>query len=226
MFTKAANRNQTGEVGRICLLDSMVKEVWSLCLQSDLGGHRGLERTLNKFLQGFFMLSARPKLRFLNRGWGTCLVKERNMPVRMGIHKPSLTGYVGKKLYIDLVSMSDTTRGNRYLLTAENSFIWYCHAYPIPNKEVCTVAKVLVDQHLFSEFKIQHTTTLPYNPSSNPVERFHKPIIAMLRTRGEGIQDNWDPWINASLFAYNTTVSTSTGITPYYAMFGREGCYL
>ena len=44
----------------------------------------------------------------------------------------------------------------------------------------------------------------------------------MLRTRGEGIQDNWDLWINASVFAYNTTVSTSTGVTPHYMKFGRE----
>ena len=103
---------------------------------------------------------------------------------------PSLTGYVGEKLYIDLVSMSDTVRGNRYLLTAEDSFSRYCCIYAIPNKEACTVAKVLVDQHfniyglpdqlhsdngrefvnnlwkeLFSEFKIQHTTTPPYDPS-------------------------------------------------------------
>ena len=117
----------------------------------------------------------------------------------------------------------------------------------IQNKEVRTVAKVLVDQHfnvyglpdqlhwgngrefvnnlwkeLFSEFKIQHTTTPLYNPSSNAVECFHQPIIAMLRTRGEGIQDNWDLRINASVFAYNTTVSTSTVVTPHYGMFGRE----
>ena len=95
MFTKAANRNQTGEVGRICIPASMVREVWSLCHQSDLGGHRGLEGTLNKFLRGFFMLSARLKLRFLNGGCDTCIVKERSMPVRTGVHMPSLTGYVG-----------------------------------------------------------------------------------------------------------------------------------
>ena len=100
---------------------------------------------------------------------------------------------------------------------AEDSFSRYCQAYPIPNKEAHTMAKVLMDQHfniyglpdqlhsdngkefvnnlwreLFSEFKIQHTTTLPYNPSSNPVDPFHRTIIAMLRTRGDGIQDNWD----------------------------------
>ena len=138
---------------------------------------------------------------------------------------PSLTGYAREKLYIDLVSMSDTVRGNQYLLMTEDSFSRYCRAYPIPNKEARTVAKVLMDQHfniyglpnqfllnygrefvnnlwkeLFSEFKIQHTTTPPYNPSSNPVERFHRTLLAMLRTRGEGIQENWDLWIIASVF--------------------------
>ena len=102
---------------------------------------------------------------------------------------PSLTWYVGKKE--DLVSMSETMRGNRYMLKAVDSF----------NKEAHTVAKVLMDQHfnvyglldqlhsdngkefvnnlwreLFSEFKIQHTTTPPYNLSSNPVEHFHRTI--------------------------------------------------
>ena len=69
------------------------------------------------------------------------------MPVRTGEHVPSLTGYVGEKLYVDLASMSVTVRGNRYLLTVGGSFSRYCRAYPIPNKEVRTVAKVLMDQH-------------------------------------------------------------------------------
>ena len=47
MFTKAANRNRNGEVWGICLQESMVKELWSVCHQSDLGGHRGLEGMLN-----------------------------------------------------------------------------------------------------------------------------------------------------------------------------------
>ena len=121
MFTKSANQHQSGEVGRICIPNSMIREVWSLCHQSDLGGHRGLEGTLNKFLRGFFMFSARDKLRYLNNGCDVCIVKERSVPARVGVHVPSLTGYVGEKLYIDLVSMSDTVRGNRYLLTAEDS---------------------------------------------------------------------------------------------------------
>ena len=71
----------------------------------------------------------------------------------------------------------------------------------------------------YSEFMIQNTTTPPYNPSSNHAERIHRTIIAMLQTRGPGVQDKWDLWINLSVFAYNTTVSSSTGVTPHYAMF-------
>ena len=110
MFTKAANRNQTEEVGRICLPASMVKEVWSLCHQSDLGGHRGLEGMLNMFLRGFFIFSARPKLRFLNGGCDTCIIKKRSMPVRTGAHMPSLTVYLGEKLYIDLCYVRHSER--------------------------------------------------------------------------------------------------------------------
>ena len=60
---------------------------------------------------------------------------------------PLLAGNVGEKLYMDLVSMSNTTRGNRYLLTEEDSFSRYCHAFPIRNKEAHTVAKVLMDKY-------------------------------------------------------------------------------
>ena len=60
---------------------------------------------------------------------------------------PLLAGYVGEKLYVDLVSMSETIRGNQYMLTAEDSFSRYCQVYSIPNKEAHIGAKVLIDHH-------------------------------------------------------------------------------
>ena len=175
---------------------------------------------------GFFILSVRQKIRFIKDrcGCDTCLTKTWSMPVRAGEHVPSLTRYVREKMYVDLVSMSETIRINLYMLTAEDSFSRYCRAYMIPNKEAHTLAKVLMDQHfnvyglpdqlhsyigkefvnnfrreLFFEFKIQHTMTLPYKRSSNPVESFHRTLTAMLKSRGLGVQNNWDLWLNASV---------------------------
>ena len=71
---------------------------------------------------------------------GVCLSGTRE-------HVPSLTGYVGEKLYVDLVSKSETIRGNSYMLTVADSFSQYCRAYWIPNKEAHTLAKILMDQH-------------------------------------------------------------------------------
>ena len=147
MFTKAANMTRIGEVWRICLPESMVTEIWSLCHQSNLGGHRGLEGTLKTFLKGFFLLSSRQTICFLNCGCDTCLNKEWIMPARTGVHVPLLAGYVAEKLQVDLVSMLETIRENQYMLMAEDSFSQYCWAYPIPNKEAHTLAKVLMDRH-------------------------------------------------------------------------------
>ena len=55
-----------------------------------------MDGTLNKFLKGFFMLSARTKLRFLNAGCDTCIVKETffdRICRRKVIHRLSV--YVG-----------------------------------------------------------------------------------------------------------------------------------
>ena len=96
MFTKAANRNGIGEVCRLCLPESLVTKVWSLCHQSDLGGHIGLEWTLNKFLKRFFLLSAKQKIGFLKGGCNTSLTKEWRIPARTGVYLPLLAGYAGR----------------------------------------------------------------------------------------------------------------------------------
>ena len=90
-----------------------------------------------------------------------------------------------------------------------DGFSRYAAAYPLPNKEAVTKARVLLQKHiplhrlpqqihsdnelefvnnlwkeLMSELKLLHTLTPPYNPSSNAVERFHRTLVEILRTQG------------------------------------------
>ena len=64
---------------------------------------------------------------------------------------PTTVGNVRDKLFIDLVSMSETVRQNRYLLTVQDGFTRFASAYPICNKEAGTVARVLIHEY-FSVF--------------------------------------------------------------------------
>ena len=93
------------------------------------------------------MLSAQDKIRIMGEKCDQCIVKECSVKQRVGIHVPSMVGNVGEKMFIDLVSMSETVRGNCYLLTVQNGFSHFSSAYPIPNKEASTVARTLVGEH-------------------------------------------------------------------------------
>ena len=73
-------------------------------------------------------------------------------------------------------------------------------------------------KELFSEFKILHTTTPSYNPSSNNTERFHRTLGGILRCMGGEIVHEWHLSTISRVLAYNMIVHSSTEGTPFYAM--------
>ena len=141
MFQKHADRNKEGDAHRICLPRSRLQEAFELCHSNSLAGHRGINGTTTKFNRSFYMLSTGEKIQELIRNCVPCMAKIRSLPERRGEHVPSLTGYVGEKSFIDLVSFAETPRENRYILTVMDGFSRYAAAYPLPNKEAVTVAR-------------------------------------------------------------------------------------
>ena len=149
---------------------------------------------------------------------------------------------------MDLVGpLGDGNVGARYILTVEDAFTRYVTAVPIPNKETQTVARALLDRvvlvygcperihsdqgtefcsnlwkELMSQLRINKTETPAYNPQSNIVERFHRVLGAMLRTLLDREDPSWVSMVPVAVFAYNTKVHGSTGMTPFGALYGRE----
>ena len=67
------------------------------------------------------------------------------------------------------------------------------------------------------------TKTTPYHPRSDGlVERFNRTLLAMLAMFVSREHDNWDDLLPFMMLAYNTTVHTTTGFTPYRLVFGEE----
>ena len=79
---------------------------------------------------------------------GDCLAKKAKVKVRDGPHNPQRTGYPGQRVYVDLVGPLPVTHNmERYVLTVEDGFTRHGNAYPLPNKEAATVARVLIDKY-------------------------------------------------------------------------------
>ena len=140
--------------------------------------------------------------------------------------------------------------GNSYILVAGDYFTRWMEAYPIPNQEATTVAKKLVDnmfcrfstpeqihsdqgrqfeakllQELCRQLHIKKTRTTPYHPQSDGlVERFNRTLLDMLSTglADDSNHSDWESHLPKVCLAYNTSVQSTTGYTPFYLMFGRQ----
>jgi hypothetical protein len=64
---------------------------------------------------------------------------------------------------------------------------------------------------------------LPYRPQSNGIcERLNGTIKSMLGCYTQKSQKEWADLLPYIVFAYNTSIHTATGYTPYYLVHGRE----
>jgi hypothetical protein len=66
---------------------------------------------------------------------------------------------------------------------------------------------------------------LPYHPQSNGIcERFNGTLVNMLSmyVQDPKKQHLWTDFVTHVVFAYNTSIHSSTGYTPYFLLFGRE----
>jgi hypothetical protein len=72
-------------------------------------------------------------------------------------------------------------------------------------------------------FQIHRTRTTPWRlQSDGMVERMNRTVGQMVRQYVAENQLDWDRWLPLCALAYNSSVHSSTGYTPFFLMFGRE----
>jgi hypothetical protein len=143
--------------------------------------------------------------------------------------------------------MPETESGCSYILTAVCPFTQWPFAVPIANKEAETVARALVQifsvtappervvsdrakefigevmQEVCRILRIHHIKTSGFNPQANGVvERFHRFLMACLTVHVHEFRSTWDDALAPILFAFRASVSTTTGYSPFFLVYGRE----
>ena len=149
-------------------------------------------------------------------------------------------------LCIDFMKVNPSKDGKENVLVMTDAFSKFSVAVVMPNQQVKTVAKALVDkwfyvygipirihsdqgksfdnkiiEQLCKIYGVKQSTTTPYNPHGNsPCERLNCTLQNLLKTLPKDQKPNWLAHLSALMFVYNAMPHSTTGYQPYQLMFG------
>lgn len=211
-------------------------------------GHLGSARTEERIRERFYWPNLRASVKFHIQH---CLSCQRRKSPPNPDKAPMKTIDVGEPFTfwaLDYMGpVSETARGNKYILVVMDHFTKWCEAFPTKDQKASTVANILISK-VFSRFGppvvlhsdqgsnfestlmheicnimgITKTRTTAYHPSGDgQVERQNRTLQDMLANYVSTRGDDWDVWLDPVVYAYNTSKHESTGFSPYEIVFGK-----
>ena len=113
-------------------------------------GHLGVEKTLYRLKQRFYWPGHYHDVQDWCKGCDSCATRKTPSPRNKTPLRNILVGYPGQFLSVDLMGpFPESENGHRYILVAVDHFTKWSEAYPLPNQEAPTVARVLANEWFF-----------------------------------------------------------------------------
>ena len=217
---------------------------------SPFTGHLGVTRTLDRIRKRFFWPNMQKFVENYIRQCDACIQRKSPGSFSTG-SAPLQSIEVSEPFTfwaLDYMGpLPETGRGNRHILVLMDHFTKWCEAFPTPDQKASTVAKLLVDK-VFSRFGppvvlhsdqganfestlmhevcdvmgITKTRTTAYHPQCDgQVERQNRTLQDMLAAFCTKHETDWDLWLDAVVFAYNTSRHETLHTSPFELVFGR-----
>jgi len=226
-----------------------VKEILEEAHDSSIGGHFGVNKTLEKIRKRFYWATCKQDVENWCKSCKVCISKQGPLGKGKSPLQIYNVGLPFQRVQMDVLGpLPKTYLGNRFVLVIVDCFTKWVEAFPIRNIKAKTVAEVFVreiisrhgvpseihtdqgrnfESKLFLELAellgIKKTKTTALHPQSDgQVERQHQTIINYLAKFISENQKDWDKWIPMFLLAYRSSKHESTGVTPAELYLGRE----
>jgi transposase InsO family protein len=232
---------------RIIVPDSVRSTILMLNHDHPLAGHMGRRKTYERIKQHYFWPSMRKDIFQYCQSCQKCQQHSRDRCRRAPL-RPIAAQAPWDYISIDVAGpLQRTKNGNTYILAAIDHFSKYVIARPVNNFTALTTAKflfnnivcqfgpplrILTDQgrnfeselinQLCQMLNIEKLRTTAYHPQGNgAIERYNRTLKQILSKYVNEKHTDWDTYLPQALYAYNTSVHDSTGVTPYEVVFGH-----
>ena len=234
----------------IYLPSSMIQTLLTACHDDPMtGAHFSFDRIYNKIKNLYWWPMMKFSIRnYIN---SCVLCKQYNIARhKKHGHLRSISPPEGPFLMIGIDycgPFKQTPRENQYVLVITDYFTRYVTAIALPNCTANTTAQTLFNEYFCkygipavilsdqgSHFRNQlmqgiqqligynHIYSTAYHPQTNGmVERFNSTFVPQISKLQDSEQNNWDEYLQAVVFAYNTGIHKTTKFSPYELVYGR-----
>lgn len=212
-----------------------------------LAAHSFVERMMRKMKSQYYWPQMFEGIREYVKSCDSC--QRRGGHKRKEPLHPIPVGEPFHRIGIDYVGpLPMTENGNKYIIVAMDYLTKWPEAKPV--KEATAEATVnfiyedIISRHgcpaiiltdrgthfnnqllerLCKKFEVEHLMSTPYHPQTNGlVERFNRTLIESLAKLTQQNVNNWDKYIAPALFSYRTSKHSTTRLTPFFLVYGRE----
>ena len=207
-----------------------------------LGGHFGVQRTLDAVRRYYWWHGLKKDIEEVIQACPECNARNPNRGSAKPLLQPEeRTGIPWERVGIDYTDMAKSTEGYSKLLVMIDHATKFVIAKPTKDGSAETAAKLLFEElickygapkelwsdrgksflgevvgYLAKLFDIKRKYTSGYHPQTNGLtERFNRTITNELAKTVRAKKEDWPTWLQAKVFAYNTTAQKATGYSPF-----------
>lgn len=215
----------------------------------DKSGHFGVQKTESIIRRRFYWIGMRADIEKWCKECPACALGRREKSDQKAPLHPIVSHKPLEIVAIDHLKLEPGRSGYTYVMTIIDHYTKFAVAVPVRDLTAKTTAtvfwktfllpygcpeKILTDRgsafesQLFQElcalYNCQKLRTTAYHPQSNGLcEKMNQTIIHLLRTVPPHKRADWPILLPELIYMYNNHIHCSTGYTPYYLMFGRQG---
>ncbi|GBO01669.1 Retrovirus-related Pol polyprotein from transposon 297, partial [Araneus ventricosus] len=243
------NTGRHDSKAKLVVPQSLVQNVLQLCHDNNSVAHSGLSRTLKRVKVNYFWHGLYHTVKQYIASCHSCIqrrgfAKTSKAPVQ----RIPTTDFPFQKCAFDAVGpLVTSTFGNKFIIVISDYFTRYAEAYPVPNIQSSTVARVLLDfisrhgimetlysdrgsnflseamMEVYQRLGISKRHTLSFNPQGNGlVERLNKTLIDTLSHLVSETQEDWCQHLPLALMAFRNAYHRTVEETPAFLLYGRD----
>ena len=215
---------------------------------SPISGHVGYIKTYQKVKERFYWNNIEQSIRRYVANCKSCQLRKSSNESK-GLLQNIQSKEPFEICGLDIVGpFTETKKNNKYIIVFIDLFTKWLECKAVKNIQAKTIAdwlvndiflkhgyvkKIITDnarnftsnlmKEMFNTTKIEHKLTTPYNPQCNgQAEKACGIVTQMLTHYIDESFTNWDEVLPKIVFGYNTSQQTSTKLTPFELLYGRE----